>query len=47
MRNCHVKKDDPLLKEMEAFIHYVQSGEIGSLATIEDSIITLEVATAT
>jgi len=47
VRNCHVKKDEPLLKEMEAFIHYVQSGEIGSLATIEDSIITLEVATAT
>ncbi len=45
VRDCHIKKDEPLLKELEAFIHYVKTGEPGSLATIEDSIITLEVAT--
>ncbi len=45
VRDCHIKKDEPLLKEIEAFLHYVKTGEIGSLATIQDSIITLEVAT--
>jgi predicted dehydrogenase len=45
VRDCHIKKDEPLLKEIEAFIHYVETDEIGSLATIEDSIITLKVAT--
>jgi len=45
VRDCHIKKDEPLLKELEAFIHYVKTGDRGSLASIEDSIITLEVAT--
>jgi len=45
VRDCHIKKDEPLLKEIEAFIHYVKTGELGSLATVGDSIITLEVAT--
>ncbi len=44
VRDCHIKKDEPLLKELEAFIHYVKTGEKGSLASIQDSIITLEVA---
>jgi len=44
VRDCHIKKDEPLLKELEAFIHYVKTGDAGSLASIEDSIITLEVA---
>ena len=44
VRDCHIKKDEPLLKELEAFIHYVKTGDRGSLASIEDSIITLEVA---
>ncbi len=47
VRDCHIKKDEPLLKEMEAFLHYIKTGEIGSLATVQDSIITLEVATST
>ncbi len=45
VRDCHIKKDEPLLKEIEAFIHYIKTDDRGSLATIEDSIITLEVAT--
>ncbi len=47
VRGCHIKKDEPLLKEVEAFIRYLKTGDRGSLATIEDSIITLEVATET
>lgn len=45
VRGCHIKKDEPLLKEVAAFIDYLETGERGSLATIEDSIITLQVAT--
>jgi UDP-N-acetylglucosamine 3-dehydrogenase len=45
VRGCHIKKDEPLLKEVEAFIRYLKTGERGSLASIEDSIITLQVAT--
>ncbi|MHC3994623.1 Gfo/Idh/MocA family oxidoreductase [Thiomicrolovo sp. ZZH C-3] len=45
VRGCHIKKDEPLLKEVEAFITYLETGERGSLASIEDSIITLQVAT--
>jgi len=44
VRGCHIKKDEPLLKEIEGFINYLKTGELGALATIEDSIITLEVA---
>jgi UDP-N-acetylglucosamine 3-dehydrogenase len=45
VRGCHIKKDEPLLKEVEAFIDYLQNGDRGSLASVEDSVITLEVAT--
>ncbi|MEA3521927.1 MAG: Gfo/Idh/MocA family oxidoreductase [Campylobacterota bacterium] len=45
VRGCYIKKDEPLIKENEAFIHYLKTGELGSLASIEDSIITLEIAT--
>jgi len=44
VRGCHIKKDEPLLKEVEAFVDYLNTGERGSLASIEDSIITLQVA---
>ena len=44
VRVCHIKKDEPLLKEVEAFLDYLDGiGERGSLASIEDSIITLEI----
>lgn len=45
VRGCHIKKDEPLLKEVEAFVDYLETGGRGALATIEDSVITLEVAT--
>lgn len=45
VRVCHIKKDEPLLKEVEAFLDYLEGvGKRGSLASIEDSIITLEIA---
>ncbi|WP_281950470.1 Gfo/Idh/MocA family protein [Nitrosophilus kaiyonis] len=44
VRDFHIKKDEPLLKELEAFIKYLKSGDRGNLASIEDSIETLKVA---
>ncbi len=44
VRSCYIKKDEPLLKEIEAFINYLKTGDRGDLATIQDSIVTLEVA---
>jgi len=43
-RNCFIRRSDALLDELQAFIAYLESGERGSLASIEDSIITLEIA---
>lgn len=44
VRGCHIKKDEPLIKELETFVSYLKTGERGSLASIEDSIITLKIA---
>lgn len=43
-RNCFVRKTDALKNEIQAFIKYLHTGDKGSLATINDSIITLEIA---
>jgi predicted dehydrogenase len=40
-RNCFVKKSEPLLNELAAFIKYVKNGNVGINTTIEDSIKTL------
>lgn len=43
-KNCFVQRNNALESELKAFINYINSGERGSLASIEDSIITLEIA---
>lgn len=43
-KNCFVQRNNALESELKAFITYINSGERGSLASIEDSIVTLEIA---
>jgi predicted dehydrogenase len=43
-KNCFVNRSNALHDELEAFINYLQTGNRGSLASVQDSIITLEIA---
>ena len=43
-KNCFVSRSNALEDEINTFINYLESGERGSLASIKDSIITLEIA---
>lgn len=43
VRNCPVKKGEPLYNEIAAFINYVRTGSGSEMASIEDSIKTLEI----
>ncbi|MFP4418061.1 MAG: Gfo/Idh/MocA family oxidoreductase [Fibrobacterota bacterium] len=42
-RSCPVHKGEPLVNELQAFVNFVNTGDRGNLATIEDSILTLEI----
>lgn len=42
-RWCFVQKGEPLRRELEAYLLYLDSGEVGNLAMPEDSIKTLEI----
>lgn len=44
VRKCIVKKEEPLLNELKAFINFIKTGERGDLATIEDSLITIKIS---
>ncbi len=43
-KNCFVQRSNALNDELEAFVNYLNTGDIGSLASVQDSIITLEIA---
>ena len=43
-RACFIQRSDALRDELLAFINYLENDDLGSLASIEDSIITLEIA---
>lgn len=42
-RHCPVRKGEPLIAQTRAFVEYLDSGNRGLLATIEDSLLTLKV----
>ncbi len=39
-----VKKEEPLVREMRAFVNYINTGNKGDLSSVEDSIITLNIS---
>lgn len=43
VRPCWVKKGEPLLHELRTFINYIETGEMGHLASVYDSMQTLKI----
>ena len=46
-RNCFVQRSNALADELQTFSEYLQTGNRGALASVQDSIITLEIANGT
>lgn len=46
LSDIFIKKQEPLQAQLEAFLHYVVSDNISSLASIEDSMKTLEISSS-
>ena len=44
VRNCFVKKEEPLIREHKAFKKFIKTGKRSGLCTIKDSMITLEIS---
>lgn len=44
IRKCMVKKEEPLVRELKAFAHFMKTGQQSGLSTIEDSMITLDIS---
>ncbi len=46
VRKCLVKKEEPLLREHQAFLRFLRTGKRSGLSSIEDSMITLEISSS-
>jgi len=44
IRNCFVQKEEPLVRELRAFLRYLKTGDRSGLSSVKDSIITLEIS---
>jgi predicted dehydrogenase len=44
LRKCMVKKEEPLVRELNAFVQFAKTGKKGGLSSIEDSMITLRIS---
>ncbi|MBE0496111.1 MAG: Gfo/Idh/MocA family oxidoreductase [Campylobacterales bacterium] len=44
IRKCVVKKEEPLVRELRAFVDFVKTGKENGLSTVKDSMITLRIS---
>lgn len=44
IRKCMVKKEEPLVRELKAFVDFVKTGNKNGLSSIEDSMVTLRIS---
>jgi len=43
VRHCNVQREEPLWRELCAFVEYLAHGDPGSIATVEDGLAALEI----